>query len=359
MKGTKKMTTANFSLIKTRNADVTVLTIAKNGVPISTVSTNPIFQKILDAARKSDYELAYSLSDEAQRISDYTEGTFKVVDGDMIVAGRIVPMDLADMILDFDSQGLDYKPLVKFAYKLMQNPSMVSIRELFMFLSKNKQPITEDGDFLAYKRVGDDFKDLYSHTFDNSVGKVVKMPRAQVDDDRTRTCSNGLHVANWHYAQFDYCAGQGVVLAVKVNPADVVSVPPDYNESKMRVCGYEVLYVVKDELKEKLLSEHGVAIPAPELDNGCEDEEDDENEEFAEDDYCEDCEHCIENCTCFDGEDEDDELDEDEIEDKCTDPECMTCHPETACKQIAPIPLVAEPCDFCGMTYEQGCRCEF
>jgi len=33
---------------------------------------------------------------------------------------------------------------------------------------------------------------------------------------------------------------------VKVNPKDVVSVPYDYNYSKMRVCEYEVLREVED-----------------------------------------------------------------------------------------------------------------
>jgi hypothetical protein len=66
------------------------------------------------------------------------------------------------------------------------------------------------------------------------------MDRSKVDDDPNNTCSKGLHVASLPYLQ--HYPGSVTVL-VKVNPANVVSIPTDYNNSKMRVCEYEVFAV--------------------------------------------------------------------------------------------------------------------
>ena len=156
--------------------------------------------------------------------------------------------------------------------------------QLFAFLDKNRQAVTTDGDFIAYKRVRSDFKDIHSGTFDNTPGTVVQMERNMVDDEPTRTCSNGLHVANWDYACNQFGGGEGVMLAVKVNPADVVSVPIDYNQSKMRVCKYEVLEVVEVAHSARLVSNTGSTISSD-----FEDEDEDEEEETEESDECDDC----------------------------------------------------------------------
>ncbi len=125
-----------------------------------------------------------------------------------------------------------------FIANLVKNPLKSAIDELFGFLEACDLPITEDGCFLAYKRVGSQFKDLHSGTFDNHPGKIVSMPRKSVDPDRNSTCSTGLHVCSK-----SYLSGYGGehTIVVKVNPKDVVAVPTDYDQSKMRVCRYEVL----------------------------------------------------------------------------------------------------------------------
>jgi hypothetical protein len=74
------------------------------------------------------------------------------------------------------------------------------------------------------------------------------MDREKVTHDPHITCSQGLHAANWDYANNFY--GGGIMLALKVNPADVVSVPVDYNNSKIRVCRYFVERKIDSELPE-------------------------------------------------------------------------------------------------------------
>jgi hypothetical protein len=87
--------------------------------------------------------------------------------------------------------------------------------------------------------------DCASNTFDNSPGKTVTMPRNQVDEDDQRTCSAGLHVCSKSYIGH-FGSGSDRIVSVKVHPRDVVSIPVDYNDAKMRTCGYVVLEDVTD-----------------------------------------------------------------------------------------------------------------
>jgi hypothetical protein len=108
-------------------------------------------------------------------------------------------------------------------------------------LEASELPITEDGCFLAYKRIAGDFKDIYTHTIDNSPGQVVEMRRNAVDEDKNRTCSEGLHFCSREYLPH-YGAGSGdnKVVMIKINPRDVVAIPSDYNNAKGRCCKYTV-----------------------------------------------------------------------------------------------------------------------
>jgi hypothetical protein len=135
-------------------------------------------------------------------------------------------------------EGFPVEPLVNFMDNMMQNPSYRSVNELYGFLEKNNLPITPDGHFLAYKKVRDDYKDVYSGKFDNSVGQIVEMERNQVNDDARQTCSAGLHFCSEGYLGH---FGGARVRILKINPRDVVSIPTDYNNSKGRACRYEVV----------------------------------------------------------------------------------------------------------------------
>jgi hypothetical protein len=114
------------------------------------------------------------------------------------------------------------------------------LEHLYEFLEVGKNPITEDGCFLAYKAVRGDFLDIYSGKFDNSIGAELKMLRNKVDENQNNTCSSGFHVCSFDYLRHFASAG-GHVMVCKVNPADVVAIPADYHNTKMRVCRYEVV----------------------------------------------------------------------------------------------------------------------
>ena len=71
----------------------------------------------------------------------------------------------------------------------------------------------------------------------NQVGDYLEVERSDVDDNRERGCSSGLHVGS-----FDYAKGFGnITKLVEFNPKDAVSVPSDCEYQKLRVCAYTVL----------------------------------------------------------------------------------------------------------------------
>jgi hypothetical protein len=182
-------------------------------------------------------------------------------DGLIHVNNEPLPAELEARILKIKELKLPFAPLLAFWENLKKNPSFNSRLALFKFLEHHGHPLTTDGCFIAYRGVTDDFKDVHTKTFDNKVGNVCEMPRSAVDDNPNNTCSHGLHVAC-----FDYAKGFGSKLVeVKVNPADVVTVPTDYNGKKMRVCRFEVVAegsVIKDTVLEDFEEES-------EEENGC------------------------------------------------------------------------------------------
>lgn len=102
-----------------------------------------------------------------------------------------------------------------------------------------------------YAEVTEEGKDLEESTMDINVykpshsgthgmkaalGSPVDMPREQCDPDITIDCSYGLHVGSHKYVS-SFGRGMDAILAVLVNPRDVVALP-QYDHSKIRVCRY-------------------------------------------------------------------------------------------------------------------------
>ena len=65
-------------------------------------------------------------------------------------------------------QGKPVEAMLRFIDNLYQNPQQFAIEELYDWMRGCKLPITDDGCFMAYKRVRDDFKDCYTGKIDNS-----------------------------------------------------------------------------------------------------------------------------------------------------------------------------------------------
>jgi hypothetical protein len=163
--------------------------------------------------------------------------------GAVSIDGVVQDSIISDLITKFKEQDLNYTPLVNLGKKISQIESDSVRNQLAGFLRSGNAPITPDGCFIAYKGVRRNpegkLVDCASGKFDNSIGKEVSMNRSDVDPNPNVTCSRGLHVAAFNYVR--QCYSGSVHIVVKVDPLDVVSVPTDYNNQKMRTCRYTVL----------------------------------------------------------------------------------------------------------------------
>lgn len=215
------------------------ITVVVKGKPYTTnvgqANFNEVKQRIIDGK----FENIERLFDTGAAVASFTKGNVVVKNNAVYYKGQPVHNYVVDRILAFMRDGLPHQPLVNFLDKLMQNPSFRAVQELYGFLEATNLPITEDGDFLAFRKITTDYKDFYTGTFDNSIGAVVTMPRNAVNENKDQTCSQGLHFCSHSYLPH-YHGGQGRVVIVKINPADVVAIPSDYNNAKGRCCRYVV-----------------------------------------------------------------------------------------------------------------------
>jgi len=238
------------------------VTVVMNGQTYNIGTDHANYKNIIDALRDRDYDTVYHLIDIGKTITEGSDGKLTVKDGFIYNGDYIVDNSLTRRILDLMRGDFPFDPLMKFLENLLQNPSARAIQEAYSFLDVNTLPITEDGCFLAYKRVRDDYFDLHSGTILNKVGARVEMERSKVNDDKDQTCSYGLHACSLSYLS-EFCAGQGHIMILKINPKDIVSVPRDYNNSKLRCCAYDVIgeHVI-DESKDCIIDKFNKPVYA-------------------------------------------------------------------------------------------------
>jgi hypothetical protein len=235
------------------------LTVFLAGVPHALANSHPNFDAILDMIRKG--ELTDDRIDEIRNMVDHRAAIeSQIAKGDVygkvtvgidsiLYNGTAVNSYLANRMLEMLGAGHDVAPWAKFMDKLYENPSKTAVDELYLWLEKAQMPLTPDGNFLAYKKVQDDFTSYHrgpnGKVVTNNVGETVEMARNEVDDQRNRTCSAGLHFCSWHYLP-SYYGGQGKVIILEINPADVVSIPSDYDNAKGRAWRYVVKGVIPE-----------------------------------------------------------------------------------------------------------------
>lgn len=237
------------------------------------------YHAIMNALGEGDDELVMDLLEDTSKLTAYFENSAIRVDGGVLYYNdEIIENSIVDRIMKFYENKLPYMPLVRFLEKLLNNTSAASVRELYDFLSNEKLPITEDGDFLAYKAVREDFMDIYSGKVEYKLGTSVEMPRRNVDDDRARGCSYGLHAGSIDYVH-SYGGSTSKKLIVKINPADVVSVPSE-DCRKLRTCKLFVLCEYLGDLEHPLYQNDGSDFVDDDSD-----EDDNYSSFYVDDDY--------------------------------------------------------------------------
>lgn len=208
--------------------------------PYTITSTHMGYEKLKQAIKDADWDTVKSVVDPVKEILNYGKGAVAIQGSRVFYKDRELVGVMTQRLIEMYQDGFPVEPLILFMENLMQNPSKRAVDELYRFLEKGNLPLTPDGHFLAYKKVRADFLDIHSGTMDNSPGKTVEMERNSVDDNANNTCSTGLHFCSKEY--LDHFGGSDSrTVILKINPADVVSIPADYNATKGRACRYEVL----------------------------------------------------------------------------------------------------------------------
>lgn len=266
-----------------------VTILLNSGEARSITDEHPGFADVLAALREnaSDDKIS-GLLDPANLIyakaSKITE-RFTLAGGTLLFDGDPVEGPLADFIVKIaqTSDNTDsYIAYVNFAEKVAQNPSAESRAHLFTFITTHGLTITKDGDVVLYKGVKADGGSIHegpgivdgvqmNGSLPNEVGSVLEFPRSKVNADRSVGCSTGLHAGTHRYAK-DF--SQGRLLTVLVNPRDVVSVPSDHSNAKVRVSRYTVLEVNENE------DAYSEAVLGAEDDGDFDDDSDDVDEFF-------------------------------------------------------------------------------
>lgn len=224
--------------------DRSVTILGSDFVPKTMPSDHPAFDSVVVALKANDNEAVERLMDLPSAIVNFMQGEVQITERALYYKGRPLDTSLTRRILQFMDEGDKSvaQPLINFLEKVMLNPSRRAVQGLYEWCEKSKLPITPEGDILAWKIVRDDYLDVHSGTFDNSVGKVVEVERYDVDEDPDRTCSYGLHFCSTGYLpSFGGYNEDRRVMIVRIDPADVVAFPRDYNTAKGRCQRYTVL----------------------------------------------------------------------------------------------------------------------
>lgn len=222
------------------------------------------YDKIVDALKSQQWDNLSDLVEPKKAIINFGKGNVTIDGDELLWKGEAFNNALSRRMIDMYTEGFSIDPMIKFMDNLMKNPSKRSVTQLYGFMEKNNMPITEDGYLLAYKKVKSDYTDLHTGNFDNSVGQIVEMERNTVDDNPDQTCSTGLHFCSESYLS-GFGSATDPVMILKINPADVVSIPSDYNGAKGRCCKYEVVAEVhgdpKDAFTSSVCTRHSINKP--------------------------------------------------------------------------------------------------
>lgn len=162
----------------------------------------------------------------------------------------------------------EWRSLINFTEALYENISESVRNQLYSWLTyqirNGRLTITTEGKFLGYKGCSEhngipssihsgpaivNGVPMNGH-IPNAPDSIIEMPREDVNSDPTQTCSTGLHVGSYKYAN----SFGDQVLLVEVDPRDVISVPNDYDGQKLRACKYKVIKEVKSELEDFTLN---------------------------------------------------------------------------------------------------------
>lgn len=305
-----------------RNDDQVAVTVFTPGsAPLVAATGHPNLDTILEGIIKGDesvialFDVSVAAAKKFERLSDRVT----VAHGRLYLDGEEVNNALATQVVRFLSDGIDdWKPLVAFFENVQSNPNEHSREQLYRWLATEDFTITDDGMIIGYKSVNTDLDNGFTSiktgtaTVNGEVqngkikqkqGDIVEMPRGEVTHDPTIGCHVGLHVGTYGYAK---SFTGDTMLEVRVHPRDVVSVPTESNDQKMRVCRYTVVDTIEKPYTEPIHYDNYF--------------------DYSDEDYCDECGELSEQSPCDECEYELQRgylPDENEVDDLDNDPQVI------------------------------------
>lgn len=217
------------------------VTVILKGRPVHVAKDAKYYEETIEAIQGGwSAEYILDLIERVKRQLETMTGDVRYANGVVTYQGNKLHGYAVEKLIGLINAKQDTVGLTKFLEKLQANPSMQTREDLYAFLEHGRMPINQEGNFLAYKAIRKNFFDIHSNSFRNQIGDICEMPRIDVDDRRENTCSRGFHVCSYDYLQH-FQHADGHVMICEIDPADVVSIPADYNNTKMRVSKYKVI----------------------------------------------------------------------------------------------------------------------
>lgn len=245
------------------------ITVVVDGEIYVADSEHPLFDEIVDGAVDGD-ESVVDLFDSSKRAAEHLtplSERVSVAGGHLFIDQTEVEDVFAEQVIRFLNDGVEdgWPALVNFLEKVYSNTSEDVRENLSRWLKAEQFSILPNGNILGYRGLTRDYKSKHSGPgivngervngqLDNTVGNVVELDRNLVTHDPSVGCAPGLHVGTHAYAQ-GWGSG-GVVVSVEVDPRNVVSVPYESGDSKMRVTKYKVLDTVTSKRDESVVSDY-------------------------------------------------------------------------------------------------------
>lgn len=213
-----------------------------NSKPYMIGKEHPHYGDIIELSRNGKWDEIPEIANIQYAVTAAIEKTgnehLRIVNNQVIYKHVAFPDDLSDYIINIIRYSGDLTPYVNFMDKLLENPDHRVFQQLFGFMSYGKNPITPEGNILAYKKVRSDYTSVHDGITVNKVGTTVELPREKCNSNPEETCSSGLHFCSKEYLNN---FGGARVMVVEVSPTDVVSIPVDYNNTKARACRYIIV----------------------------------------------------------------------------------------------------------------------
>lgn len=245
-----------FNLV--RHDESANITVVVDGEMYVADDQHPLFDEIVEGAIAGD-ESVVDLFDASRRAAAVLENLsdrVQVANSRVYVDQTEVEDVFADLLINLLDEGDDenYPAYVKFLEKAFSNTSEGIRENLSRWLKAEQFTILPNGNILGYRGLNGNYTSKHAGPgvvngvrvnghLDNSVGNVVEIDAALVEENPRVGCASGLHVGTHAYAS-SWAGYGGVVVTVEVDPRHVRSVPYECDSQKMRVSKYKVLDTV-------------------------------------------------------------------------------------------------------------------